>query len=294
MNHLDKITQGLLNDSIDQKINQVRSNRWINYPKAKEVMFELEQLLNFPRIHRMPSMLLVGDTNNGKSMIINRFKYKNEPFISDDEDYIKVPVLLIQAPPTPDENRFYSAILDDLFVPHRPNGNKEVKQTQVINVLRKLKTKVLIIDEFHHILAGTVTKQRVFLNVIKYISNELSLSIVAAGTNEVFTAINTDPQLANRFIPQVLSKWHLDDDFRRLLSSFESILPLPQPSYLYSDELAIKILSLSEGTIGEIANLLKTACIYCLKKNLEKITLEVLDRINWKSPSNRRKMASSI
>ena len=49
-------------------------------------------------------------------------------------------------------------------------------------MLVTINVKMLIIDEIHHVLAGPLLKQRHFLNVIKYMGNELQIPIVAAGT----------------------------------------------------------------------------------------------------------------
>jgi hypothetical protein len=68
--------------------------------------------------------------------------------------------------------------------------------------------------------------QRHFLNVIKYLGNELQIPIVAAGTHDAFNAVQSDPQLSNRFEPALLRRWALTDEYLRLLASFEVALPL--------------------------------------------------------------------
>jgi len=78
-----------------------------------------------------------------------------------------------------------------------------------------------VIDEIHHVLAGNLNKQRHFLNTIKYLGNELQIPIVGVGIKEAFNAIQTDPQLANRFEPVLLPRWELNTGFLKLLASFE-------------------------------------------------------------------------
>src|SRR5450631_2620443 len=126
--------------------------------------------------------------------------------------------------------------------------------------------------EIQHVLAGPLLKQRQFLNVIKHLGNELQIPIVAAGTQDAFNAIQTDPQLANRFEPAVLRRWTIGEDYLRLLASFEVALPLEQRSGLVEPALALKILSLSEGTIGEISALLCRAAIDAIESETEQIT----------------------
>jgi hypothetical protein len=52
---------------------------------------------------------------------------------------------------------------------------------------------------------------------------------VAVGTRDAFNAIQTDPQLTNRFEPELLRRWTMTDDYLRLLASFEIAFPLARP-----------------------------------------------------------------
>ena len=152
----------------------------------------------------------------------------------------------------------------------------------------KLGVRMLIIDEIHHLIAGSNGRQRAFLNVIKYLSNELMLPIVAVGTNEAFNAVRVDPQIANRFLPIELPRWRNNTDFRRLLRSFEALLPLQRASELAQPEMALRLSLVSEGTIGELSTLLNQAAIEAIIGGEERITDHVLDRIAWTPPSQRK------
>ena len=174
------------------------------------------------------------------------------------------------------------------------NDRVEKKQIQTIKLLKQIGLKMLIIDEIQHILAGNTEKQRHFLNVIKHLGNELMVPIVAVGIKDAFRAIHNDPQLANRFVPYLLPTWKMNTEFLQLLASFEKVLPLKAPSSLIQPEIANKILSMSEGTIGEIATLLSLAAENAIHSGTEKITAKVLENINWVSPSERRRAAERL
>lgn len=163
----------------------------------------------------MPNLLLVGNTDNGKTVIANKFVERYKSYMVLGEDFIHVRVLMVHAPPVPDERRFYNGILERLFTPYKINDKVDRKQYQVMNLLNAVQTKMIIIDEIQHVLAGNMSKQRSFLNVIKYLSNELQIPIVAVGTKDAFRAIHTDPQLANRFEPHVLPKCGRSLSFHR-------------------------------------------------------------------------------
>ena len=72
---------------------------------------------------------------------------------------------------------------------------------KVLHLLHDIQLRVFIIDEIHHILAGHIAKQRHFLNVLKYLGNELKIPLVGVGTIDALRAIQTDPQMVNRFEP---------------------------------------------------------------------------------------------
>lgn len=292
--HLSPGTAKALALSDAERIERIRSPRWIGYPRAKAILDKLEDLLTYPKMHRMPNLLIVGDTNNGKTMLVERFKKAHPAFDNPGGEGITVPVLVIQAPPVPDEGRFYNTILEALFAPFKPNDRVDRKQAQTIKLLRYVGLKVLIIDEIHHILAGNLNKQRAFLNVIKYLGNELQISIVGVGTKDAFRALQTDPQLSNRFEPAVLPLWKFDDDFLRLLKSFEMLLPLKEPSHLYETNLATTLFSMCEGQIGELAKLLTDAAVLAVQKGQERIDLKLLKSCGWVGPSERKRQIDRL
>lgn len=286
--HLNEKTVAHMALSKDERIVKNRSPRWIGYPQSEQILSKLEELLSYPKSHRMPNLLIVGDTNNGKTMLVQRFCQAHPS-----DDNIKgeaaiVPVIYIQAPPTPDEGRFYNAILEKLFAPFRPSDRVNKKQYQAIKLLKHVGLQMLVIDEIHQILAGSLNKQRAFLNVIKYIGNELQVPIVGVGTKEAFRAIQTDDQLANRFEPSLLPRWKFDKNFRRLLVTFERMLPLAKPSNLHEVPLATQIHSMSEGYIGEISRILTSAAVNAVQTDSERIDQESLKALNWSAPSDRR------
>jgi type II secretory pathway predicted ATPase ExeA len=289
VSHLNDSVAKQLDLSNAERIEKIRSPRWIGYPRAKVVLAKLEDLLVYPRSHRMPNMLVVGDTNNGKTMLVQRFCSLHPADNNPSGDGVHVPVLFVQAPPVPDEGRFYNAILELLFAPYKPNDRVDRKQFQVIKLLKYVGLRMLVIDEIHHIMAGNLNKQRTFLNVLKYLGNELQVPIVTVGTRDAFRALQTDSQLANRFEPVLLPRWEFDTDFLRLLASFERMLPLREPSLLHNTALSAKLFSMSEGYIGELSRLLTMAGVYAVESGKERIDEKVLNAIDWVSPSDRKR-----
>jgi type II secretory pathway predicted ATPase ExeA len=273
----------------DERIAHIQKPIWIGHPRAKALLDRLEALLIHPKTHRMPNLLIVGESNSGKTMLVKQFQRLHKPSDNPEGEAATVPVLYIQAPPVPDEGRFYGAILEQLFVPYGVADRVDKKQAQAIRVMKGVGLRVLIIDEIQHILAGALNRQRVFLNVIKYLSNELQIPIVGVGIPDAFRAIQTDLQLANRFDHEVLRAWGNDIEFRRFLATLERIIPLRNPSGLIEESLANRIYAMTDGLIGEVTNLLTEAALVAIKSGREKIDKGVLDQTKWTAPAERRR-----
>lgn len=267
----------LLTSSIEERIAHIDHPLFISYPRATEVLAEMEDFLTHPRTNRMPNLLLVARSNNGKTEILREFLKRHPADEQIELDTIYAPVVYIQSPPGPSEHIFLNKMLMMLGITVRTNEAADRKLLQLMEVLRQVQTRVLLIDELNALLAGSVTKQRFFLNMLKYLSNELQISIVAAGTPDAMQAVRSDAQIESRFPIRTLPRWQEGDIFRRLLTSFEYTLPLREPSDIYKRELARKLFGMSEGVIGELAKILRSAAQHAIRTGVERITPEVID-----------------
>jgi len=100
----------------EMRINFINSEHWINYTQAQHVLTKLRNLINFPKRSRMPNLLILSPTNNGKTMLIKRFmslypaKYKPKKGFLDRMDphdyYDELPVLYVPMSSSPDLTRF--------------------------------------------------------------------------------------------------------------------------------------------------------------------------------------------
>jgi hypothetical protein len=270
-----------------ERVMHIRADRWIGYPRAIAALARLEALLNWPRKQRMPNLLLIGPTNNGKSMIIEKF-LRGHRAAGGDADREIVPVVAVQMPSDPSINRFYAMLLAALGAPLRPRMRTQELEHQALALLRAVGTRLLIIDELHNILAGPMRLQLEFLNLIRFLGNELKIPIIGVGTKEAYLAIRSDSQLENRFEPVALPVWQEGDEVRSLLSSFAASYPLRRPSVLGTETVARYLLARSEGTIGEIAQLLRAAAIAAIESGAEAITAQTLTLAHYESPSQRR------
>lgn len=288
--HLEPFAREALALPPTERIESLRRPRWIGYSRARYISDYLDAVLRHPKVHRMPNVLLIGESNNGKTMLAARFVQRHRTTA----DGSGVRVLMVQAPAAPDENRFYAGILEALNAPYRPHETAARRHIQVLHLLRAIGLEMLIIDEIHHSLAGHHGKQRYFMNVLKYLSNDLQIPLVGIGTLDALRAVNTEEQIASRFEPLAIAKWEWGEEFRMLLASFERVLPLGEPSHLASEALGRQLLILSEGTIGALSSLLNRAAGTAIEKGRERIDRKVLSETDWIPPSERRQRAELL
>lgn len=267
----------LLEASDAERIEHIKKNVFIPYDKAKEILEEIEQMLTHPVSRRPPNILIVGRSRNGKTELLNEFKSRHPAQELRYGDAIYAPVIYLQSPPGPDEKVFLRAALQLLGVEPRRAEDPGVMLGQFIDQLKKVKTKILLLDEVNSMLAGSVTKQLFVMNMLKYISNETSISIAAAGTIDALNILHSDEQLGSRFPARPLPLWdESSKEFLQLLASFEYVLPLRRASGLHRAQLKRLIYGISEGRIGGVAKTIQDSAIVAIENGEEAITEEIL------------------
>jgi len=291
--HLHASIRSAADDSAEVRIRRIRTDRWVSYARAESALAAMEDLLNFPKRTRMPNLLLVGPTNNGKTMIVEKFRraHPATPASQTESGAARVPVLRVQMPAGPDEPRFFGSILDELGFPHMLSERIAKRQDAALRMMRETQVQVLVIDEVHNILSGSRLQQRRLLNLLRWLGNELQISLIAVGTAEALHAVQSDDQLANRFEPVGLPPWRTGSEYEQLLSTLEAVLPLRLPSDLTSPEIAHKIVSMAEGILGEIVSIVTRAAVRAVNSGAETITADLMDQTGFIAPSQRRRVA---
>ncbi len=289
LSHLAPASQEVVLLSNDERIRYIRKDRWIAYTRAQKTLEKLDELISWPQKQRMPNLLIIGPTNNGKTMIIEKFRKNCSASAPLGMNHEFMPVVLVQVPSEPSVARFYALILSALGAPMRPQARIVDLEQTALRLLRAVKTKMLIIDELHNILAGGSHVRRAFLNLIRFLGNELKITIVGVGTREAYLAIRTDDQLENRFEPLPLPIWEEGDEHLALLASFTAVLPLKRPSVIATPDMSKYIIEKTGGTIGEMGKLLISAAIEAVNTGEECINQRTLKLAKYQSPGERRR-----
>jgi hypothetical protein len=289
LSHLSPQAQITAMLPVQERIKRIRAERWIGYSTANQALVSLEELFTWPERVRMQNMLLIGPTNNGKSMIIEKFRRQHLPYISKDGSKEVIPVLVMQMPSDPSIARFYTMLLYAMNAPMVSRRRVQDLEILSLRLMKETKVRMLVIDELHNILAGSSSVRNEFLNLLRFLGNTLHIPIIGVGTEDAYRAIRTDDQLENRFKPFILPRWKDDDNLMSLLASFKVSIPLRRSSELHSKEIARYILARTEGTIGEITALLTYTAIVAIETGEEAINNKTFTMADYDSPTERRR-----
>ena len=247
--HLSPKTRELLDRPMEERIAYIQVDSWIPYSQASKVLQQLEDLLNHPKCDRMPNLAITAQTNNGKTRLMKHFLSLHQASESS-SGTITAPVFYVQCPGFPDESRLYSAILLKLCKKFRPSAPAQEKLVLVLDALSKIEIRILALDEVNFTEVGTAAKQKRFLNALRYLANELRISIVCLGTEEMMRAQSHQLRTA-------------------------------------------KLLSRSEGTIGELKMLLAAAATDAMRNGTERITEKIIGECTYTPPSARKQRSVS-
>lgn len=289
--HLHNTVKEALELPIPERIAFCLSDRWIGYTGAIQILNRLDDLMIYPNSLHMPNVLVVGDGGNGKTAIIECFVNRHPIQISPAGAPI-APILLIQMPGTPNESEVWSSILWALGIHHK-DDTASLKKRQAKAIMRYVGVRILVIDDFNNLVNAGKDAGNV-LAAIKGLCDELKITIVAAGTQVAMNILNSDPQMKSRSQPVVLDRWQLNNEYLRFLASYERLLPLAEASGLATRELAPQIYHMAGDMIGNTVYLLKKAAAEAIETKTERITIALLESLNWARPGDWSQVAQRV
>lgn len=251
--------QALLPDA--ERVVRIRSERWVDHPAALDVLGQLQEIAEQPPRGRMLNALLTAAPGMGKTMTM---------------------------PPLPTEEEFFGQVFGSLGTPTITYHSGPRRRDTAIRLLRECGTRTLIIDELNSVLAGSPRQQRVFLQLLRFLSNELGIALICAGAPETRQALLTDPQLRSRFIEIDLPPWQDGEELRVFLARLVQSLPLRQPSPVDSPALRRLVAVRSAGLTWTICKAVERAAVAAIASGCER-----LDRSSFEDPQTWRGLAVS-
>jgi hypothetical protein len=173
--HLDPRIRHLAAANDDQRRACIMADLWVPYPAGDQAVETLVWLVRQEPRLKMPSFLFCGNPHMGKSKILERFNQLLAQYLAVDPGCYTA--LQVATPPTCDERRIYDAILLAMQFRTPMEINLSRLQRIVIDQLTARRVRLLIFEEMQQMVEQRAVAVRICLNTLKYLSNELRLSI---------------------------------------------------------------------------------------------------------------------
>lgn len=292
MSKISKVMRAAVSPETEQRIFEMRKEVWVGYEQALNVRHSLDQLIKHPDSNRMPCMALIGDSLNGKSMILSNF-VKRYPGVTDpNAEKALMPVVMVTMPPSPSESRLYYRILSKFGVAASVREPDESMLRRIAILFSHLETKMLIIDEIFNINGGSHTQHRRILNALRGLCTDLRIPVVIAGVPKIEPILAIDESISNRFRPVYLPTWGVSrlEEYARFVKTIEPHLKLENAWELMNEKALTNLLHFSSGLLGETVSILTKLTELAIRSGEEvlearHISQEYLDAAGWVSAS---------
>jgi hypothetical protein len=281
LDHLHHKSRALVDLPVEERIIARWPSLWIGHRAADNIFTTLDRYLLTPPSIRPRNLLVFGESGVGKSTILRRWetrvRVENAKRVESEQfdgagDWMVLPAIRIQTPPAGDEAKLYNNILLEFGMKVSPSMALAQKELMVRQLIAQCGVKVLVMDEFHNALSGRFDKRLHFNVLIKNLTNETGVPIVAAGTESVDQVFQKEDQLNRRFNRIKIERMRLDNEWHKILRAYGKLIPLRQPSDLTDPSLSERLYALSNGVIGELSNLLYDAALAAVDSGEERIT----------------------
>ncbi len=274
--HLAATIEPIADQSADERIRHIKKKKiWIGFSEAKTIYSRLTELLETKEVDQPGHLAILGDSGSGKSFTFDKFQAAVLEKYADTANSI-YPVLRIQHPVEPKEGRLYDSILLAARIPSRTNLNAAKKQNMVTRLIAELGTKMILIDDSHDAIEGTVRQQKMYLTVLRNLAISTNTILVYAGLPTFETLLTHDLQMKRRVEIYHLPIWGKSKALAKFLDAYEHRLPLRKPSNLKSENIVYELHEMSNGVLDFITKIVKGAACSAIRNGTEKIDLTLL------------------
>jgi DNA transposition AAA+ family ATPase len=210
-------------------------------------------------------LAIVGDSGTGKTTVLKQFLAKHPSYR--DSNGMVVPVLSASVPSTPTVKSLAGVMLAGLEDPNWERGTESEKSKRLRVLMLQTGTRMVMVDEFQHFrVRGTQKIMSDVADWLKLMLDETKTTLVVAGLPTCMAVIDSNCQLARRFLtPVQLPRFRWDDisDRTQLKSILKGFHTQINKSYevpqLYTDDMAFRFYLATGGLMGYLSKLLREA-----------------------------------
>jgi hypothetical protein len=230
-------------------------------------------------------LLLTGPTGAGKSTLLATYAHRYPTAFV--EAGVHRPIVQATIMSRATVKNLATMILLALGDPRAGTGTEGSMTLRIMRYFGDCQVEMLILDELQHFVdqdsSGRILQNA--SNWLKTLIKETRVACVLTGLQrEAEQVVSVNPQLARLFgDPYMLEPFRWDEtrpetvqEFRAFLEMVEQQLPLREPSYLASMDIARRCFVACDGVIGYLMRLLRGACHFALAMGIEHLDVELL------------------
>lgn len=258
--------------------NYITQGLCIAYPSIKSIIREIEGLVLAQPKGLFGHLAVVGEKRTGKTLACDMVRHGIGMTNINANINLSIPTSFVQMPSELTEKKLLMSIIHSLSLPYGSNPSIASLRSNALGILSECMVKVLFVDNTDELLSGTPSDVRKIMAALKHVSDFSGVSFVFIATPAVYQRIKDCGSVDLGMRVMHTKDFDNDDEFRKLLKSFEMFLPLKRASDLNSDELSSVIYNQTKGNIGAVSRLIKKAAIDAISSGEERITVDQLDK----------------
>lgn len=273
--HVRQDMQKYLTANTEARIAAIHQELWVDNNSSEAVFRMMNNIATVPERMNAPALLVVGPGGSGKTAIISKIPKRVR-----NSDGLAI-LSMAESPEISVKKSLKTELALALGLPiseSRPKGGADIPN-EIREVIKLRKIWGLVIDEFHDALLRPKQEQRINMSILKkLLGSEYGLKLFCFGTASARNALQSGDEFKRRFHEVALADWKEDEKFRSFLLEVEESLPLQLPSHLYSEEIVMEIIHLTNGRMDKTLELIRGAACYAVKLGVEKVDLDMLGR----------------
>lgn len=217
---------------------------WIPYSRGMRILQALADKVT----HRAPGAgwyVLAGPPNNGKTAIVDRLRRMYPALVDRTAERSHFPILALDMPPRPGVDAILRQALRFTGALAMP-CTLERGAAYLGGVLAAAGTRLIVLDDAEHILAGTPVQRRLFLSFWTDVAARANAAFLLAGTAKVFELGPAVEQARILWLPA----WPLDGEFADMARALEQHLS-PGHSFIGGEDIPV-LHGVSSGRLGAL------------------------------------------
>lgn len=278
---------------------------YISYPRLNRLSQRLSYCHQYSKYSSEPECLFIkGPTGCGKTTLYKQYEvqFPRKETLQGTE----VSVLSASIPVPATIKGLVTTLLFNIGDPIAEKGTILSQTLRLEKLIKICKVEMIILDEFQHIIDRD--SQKILQTVsdwLKNLLNNTNVPMVLIGMPGSDIILDANAQLKRRFSAREILEpfgWSTEDEreeFRTLLYTIESKLPLTKKSNLSDLEMAFRFYYASDGVVAYVMKIIRNATAKSLMVRQEHLTLEVLSQtydevIGANNPKKRNPFSTDV